>query len=139
MNKTELAKEVANDLDTSLHRATEIIDTIFETITNTMKMGSAVRLVGFGSFSVTQRRASMGRNPRTGESISIPAARVPKFKPGKALKDATNYGDAGDVHVGDHVVAGGDLIFDYVAEAEEAGEAEEFSIGGKGAGGGSDC
>ena len=66
------------------------MDAVFDSITSSLKSGSEVRLVGFGTFSVANRKASTGRNPRTGEAIQIPASRQPKFKAGKGLKDAVN-------------------------------------------------
>jgi DNA-binding protein HU-beta len=63
---------------------------MLDSITGALKSGGEVRLVGFGTFSVAQRRASEGRNPRTGEKIQIPASKQPKFKAGKALKEAVN-------------------------------------------------
>ena len=66
------------------------MDGVFEAITSTLKDGSEVRLVGFGTFSVSARAATTGRNPRTGETIQIKASNVPGFKAGKALKDAVN-------------------------------------------------
>jgi len=63
---------------------------VFDTITASLRSGGEVRLVGFGTFSVADRRASEGRNPRTGEKIQIPASKQPKFKAGKGLKDAVN-------------------------------------------------
>ena len=70
--------------------ASRTVETILDTITNSLKRGEEVRLVGFGTFSVSHRKATTGRNPRTGESIQIPASKRPKFSVGKALKDAVN-------------------------------------------------
>ena len=66
------------------------METIIDTVSNALKRGEEVRIVGFGTFSVSHRKATTGRNPRTGESIQIPASRRPKFTVGKALKDAVN-------------------------------------------------
>ena len=66
------------------------VDAVFDSITGSLKSGTEVRLVGFGTFSVSRRAASQGRNPRTGEPIQIPASNQPKFKAGKGLKDAVN-------------------------------------------------
>jgi DNA-binding protein HU-beta len=66
------------------------VEGVFNTISTALKDGGEVRLVGFGTFSVSTRKASTGRNPRTGESIQIPETRQPKFKAGKGLKDAVN-------------------------------------------------
>ena len=90
MNKAELIDAVAEGADISKAAATRAVDTVVEQITNTLKSGSQVTLVGFGTFSVSARAARTGRNPRTNEPIQIPASNVPKFKAGKALKDAVN-------------------------------------------------
>ncbi|MCE2493653.1 MAG: HU family DNA-binding protein [Alphaproteobacteria bacterium] len=90
MNKNDLVASVANDSGLSKADAVKAVDSVFDTISKALSNGSDVRLVGFGTFSVTQRRASEGRNPRTGERIQIPASRQPKFKAGKALKNAVN-------------------------------------------------
>jgi DNA-binding protein HU-beta len=90
MNKGELIEAVASSANLSRADATKAVDAILDSITNTLAKGSAVSLVGFGTFSVKSRAARMGRNPRTGESIQIPASNVPGFKAGKALKDAVN-------------------------------------------------
>ena len=70
--------------------ASKAVEAVFDSITAQLKKGAGVRLVGFGTFSVTKRKASTGRNPRTGEPMKIGAASQPKFKPGKSLKDAVN-------------------------------------------------
>lgn len=88
MNKAELVEYIAHRADLSKASATRSLDATIEAIESTLKQGGSVSLVGFGSFFVTQRAARNGRNPRTGSSISIKAARIPKFRPGKALKDA---------------------------------------------------
>ncbi|MCG8324509.1 MAG: HU family DNA-binding protein [Thiotrichales bacterium] len=90
MNKAELIDVIADSADLSKASAGRALDAALDTITNAMKKGDSVTLVGFGTFSVRKRAARTGRNPRTGESISIKAAKVPAFKPGKALKDALN-------------------------------------------------
>ena len=90
MNKAELIKAVASGADISNADAAAAMDSVFGAITDTLRSGSEVRLAGFGSFSVVDRKATSGRNPRTGEAISIPASRQPKFKAGKTLKDAVN-------------------------------------------------
>ncbi|SCA55918.1 HU, DNA-binding transcriptional regulator, beta subunit [Candidatus Terasakiella magnetica] len=89
MNKTELVNAVAESGLTKAD-ATKAVEGVFEAITYAMKSGDDVRLVGFGTFSVADRKASTGRNPRTGEEIQIPASKQPKFKAGKGLKDAVN-------------------------------------------------
>ena len=91
MNKNDLVANVANDSGLSKADSAKAVDSVFDTISKALSGGSDVRLVGFGTFSVAQRRASEGRNPRTGERIQIPASKQPKFKAGKALKDAVNY------------------------------------------------
>jgi DNA-binding protein HU-beta len=90
VNKNELVAAVADAADISKADATKAVDSVFDTITDALKKGGDVRLVGFGTFSVAARAASEGRNPRTGEKINIPASKQPKFKPGKGLKDAVN-------------------------------------------------
>ncbi len=90
MNKAELIDAVAENADISKAAATRAVDTVLESITATLKNGEQVALIGFGTFSVKDRAARTGRNPRTGEPLEIPAARVPSFKAGKALKDAVN-------------------------------------------------
>lgn len=90
MNKNDLVAAVAADADLSKADATKAVDSVFDRITAALKTGGDVRLVGFGTFSVSQRAATTGRNPRTGEAINIPASKQPKFKAGKALKDAVN-------------------------------------------------
>jgi DNA-binding protein HU-beta len=88
MNKQELIGAVADATGLSRGDATRAVEGVFETITGALKRGDEVRLVGFGNFSVTRRKPSTGRNPRTGEPIQIKASSQPKFRPGKALKDA---------------------------------------------------
>ena len=66
------------------------MDAVFDTITSELKGGGDIRLVGFGTFLVSKRKATTGRNPQTGASINIPAANVPKFRPGKSLKESLN-------------------------------------------------
>mgnify|MGYP003961714299 CR=1 FL=1 len=90
MNKNDLIAAVADGTGLTKADAAKSVDSVFETITASLKSGGEVRLVGFGTFSVADRRASEGRNPRTGEKIQIPASKQPKFKAGKGLKDAVN-------------------------------------------------
>lgn len=87
MNKTELIAEVAKKTGLSKKDAERAVNATTETITAALIAGDKVQLVGFGSFETKQREARMGRNPRTKESIQIPASKVPVFKAGKALKD----------------------------------------------------
>ena len=90
MNKNDIAEAVAEATDTSKADAAKAVDCVFETISDALKNGDGVQLIGFGSFSVTDRAAREGRNPRTGETLQIAASKQPKFKAGKALKDAVN-------------------------------------------------
>jgi len=90
MNKDDLIGKIATNIGISKTDATKSVNAVFSTITSTLKSGNEVRLVGFGTFLVTNRAATTGRNPRTGESIQIPAKKVPKFRAGKALKDSVN-------------------------------------------------
>jgi DNA-binding protein HU-beta len=88
MNKTELINAVAETSGLSKKDATKAVDAVFESITEALKNGDKVQLIGFGNFEVRERAARKGRNPQTGEEMEIPASKVPAFKPGKALKDA---------------------------------------------------
>jgi DNA-binding protein HU-beta len=87
MNKGDLINEVA-EVMSSKKDAQKAVDSVLSAITGAMKKGEAVTLVGFGTFKVTERKARMGRNPQTGEEMKIEAKSVPKFIPGKALKEA---------------------------------------------------
>lgn len=89
-NKNDLIAAVADSAGLSKADAGRAVDAVFEAITNALKAGDDVRLVGFGTFDAVKRAASEGRNPRTGEKIEIPASVQPKFRPGKGLKDALN-------------------------------------------------
>ena len=90
MNKYDLIAVVANNSGLSKADAGKAVDGVFDAITDALKGGTEVRLVGFGTFSVSNRAATTGRNPRTGETIQIPASKQPKFKAGKGLKAAVN-------------------------------------------------
>lgn len=90
MNKAELIDAVAEAADLQKADAGRAVDAVFDCITDCLKKGDQVTLVGFGTFSVNERAARTGRNPRTGETISIAASKAPKFKAGKGLKDAVN-------------------------------------------------
>ena len=90
MNKSELIEHIAKQADISKEAAGRALDALIGGVKTTLKKNGAVSLVGFGTFSVTKRAARTGRNPRTGDAIKIKAAKVPKFRPGKALKDAVN-------------------------------------------------
>lgn len=88
MNKIDLIAAVAEASDLSRAKAGEVVDAVFNTITDAMRKKDEVRLVGFGTFSTATRKATTGRNPRTGAEIQIPEATTVKFKVGKTLKDA---------------------------------------------------
>ena len=88
MNKAELISAVAANADVSKKEAEAVVTAALEVITNALKEGEKVQLVGFGSFEVKKRAARVGRNPQTKETVEIPASVVPVFKAGKALKDA---------------------------------------------------
>jgi DNA-binding protein HU-beta len=90
VNKNDLVNVVSDKAGLSKADAAKAVDAVIDAITGSLRGGTEVRLVGFGTFLVSSRAASTGRNPRTGEAISIPAAKLPKFKAGKALKDALN-------------------------------------------------
>ena len=90
VNKSELVEAIAGSADISKAAAGRALDAITESIANALKEGDQVALVGFGTFLVKERAARTGRNPQTGEPIEISAAKIPTFKPGKALKDAVN-------------------------------------------------
>jgi DNA-binding protein HU-beta len=90
VNTNDLVALVADAAGLSKIDATKAVDAVFDGIISSLKKGDEVRLVGFGTFAVTERAASEGRNPRTGEKINIPASKQPKFKPGKTFKDALN-------------------------------------------------
>lgn len=90
MNKNDLIAAVADQSGLSKNDAGKAVEGVFDAITATLAKGGEVRLVGFGTFSVTERKASTGRNPRTGEPMAIKASTQPKFKAGKGLKDAVN-------------------------------------------------
>ena len=88
MNKQELIGAVAETTGLSRGDAGRAVESVFDVITGALKKGDEVRLVGFGTFSCSRRKASTGRNPRTGEPMQIKATSQPKFRPGKVLKDA---------------------------------------------------
>lgn len=90
MNKQDLVSAVADAAGLSKADAAKAVEGVFDAVTGELKKGGEVRLVGFGTFSVSRRKESTGRNPRTGEPMTIKASNVPKFKAGKALKDAVN-------------------------------------------------
>jgi DNA-binding protein HU-beta len=90
VNKNDLITRVADQAGITKADASRAADAVIDAITAALTTGDEVRLVGFGTFSVSSRAATEGRNPRTGEKINIPASRQPKFKAGKGLKDAVN-------------------------------------------------
>ena len=90
MNKNDLISAVAESSGLTKSDALKSVEAVFEAISGALKSGDEVRLVGFGTFSVAKRKASTGRNPRTGEPMTIKASTQPKFKAGKGLKDAVN-------------------------------------------------
>jgi DNA-binding protein HU-beta len=90
VNKNDLVDAVAAGTGISKSDGTHAVDAMLNSIAGALKDGDEVRLPGFGTFSVAQRKASKGRNPRTGEPIQIPASKLPKFKAGKILKEALN-------------------------------------------------
>ena len=90
MNKTELIDHIAKQADISKAAATRALEAVIGGVKSTLKKGQMVTLVGFGTFYIGKRSARTGRNPRTGAAIKIKAARVPKFRAGKELKDSVN-------------------------------------------------
>ncbi|WP_174298146.1 HU family DNA-binding protein [Sphingomonas bacterium] len=90
MNKQELIATVADSAGLAKGDAARAVEAVFDTIAVTLKKGDEVRLVGFGTFLLSRRKASTGRNPRTGEPMTIKASHNPKFKAGKLLKDSVN-------------------------------------------------
>ena len=90
MNKNDLIADVAARTGFSKNDANKAVDAFIDSVIGALKNGDEVRLVSFGTFSVASRAATEGRNPRTGETIKIPASKQPKFKAGKGLKDAVN-------------------------------------------------
>lgn len=87
MNKTELIAKVADAADLTKKDATKAVEAVFNTISDALKTGDKVQLIGFGNFEVRERSARKGRNPQTGQEIEIAASKVPAFKPGKQLKE----------------------------------------------------
>ncbi len=90
MNKSDLINAIAEQTGLSKADSTKAVEGVIEAVTNALRGGDQVALVGFGTFSVRDRKARVGRNPRTGETIQIPASRNPVFKAGKGLKEAVN-------------------------------------------------
>ena len=90
MNKADVIEHIARAAEVSKSAAERAVDALIGAVKSSLKKGGAVTLVGFGTFYVGRRQARAGRNPRTGEALKIAAAKVPKFRAGKALKDAIN-------------------------------------------------
>ncbi|WP_406663332.1 nucleoid-associated protein HU-beta [Gallaecimonas sp. GXIMD1310] len=90
MNKSQLIDKIAAGADISKAAASRALDAFTDAVTESLKDGDSVALVGFGTFAVRERAARTGRNPQTGATINIAAAKIPSFKAGKALKDAVN-------------------------------------------------
>ncbi|HUH08490.1 MAG TPA: HU family DNA-binding protein [Egibacteraceae bacterium] len=90
MNKTELIDAVAGKADVSKAAVAKTVDSLIETITDTVRSGEKVSVTGFGTFEVRDRAARIGRNPRTGAEVQVPASKAPAFKAGKSFKDAVN-------------------------------------------------
>ena len=90
MNKAELIEHIARQADISKAAAGRALEAVLSGVESTLKKGESVSLVGFGTFAVSTRPARTGRNPRTGDEINIRKAKIPKFRPGKGLKDALN-------------------------------------------------
>jgi DNA-binding protein HU-beta len=90
VNKTELIEHIAKQADISKAAATRALEALIGGVKSTLKKNGSVSIIGFGTFAVTKRAARSGRNPRTGATIKIKSAKVPKFRPGKALKDHLN-------------------------------------------------
>ena len=88
MNKQDLIGQIADRAGLSRADSAKAVETMLEVVTSALKRGDEVRLVGFGNFSVTRRKASVGRNPRTGAPMQIKASSQPKFRPGRILKEA---------------------------------------------------
>jgi DNA-binding protein HU-beta len=88
MNKTELVDAVAKQAELSKQDAKKAVEALFETISDTLAQEEKIQLIGFGTFEVRERAARTGRNPQTGEEMTIPASKAPAFKPGKELKEA---------------------------------------------------
>jgi integration host factor subunit beta len=95
MTKADLVEEVSRVTELTRKDSEVIVDTLFESVIKALKNGDKLEVRGFGSFRVRQRNARVGRNPKTGEKVEVPAKRVPYFKPSKELKDLINDGTAG--------------------------------------------
>ena len=98
MTKAELVEDVARAAELTKKDAERLVEIVFESIIETLNQGEKIELRGFGSFRVRERGARRGRNPKTGDPVSIPAKRVPYFKPGKELKELINDDNPGSPH-----------------------------------------
>ena len=96
MTKADLVERVAREADMTKKDAEQLVEIIFDSITDTLNKGEKIELRGFGSFRVRERNSRKGRNPKTGDSVSIPAKRVAYFKPGKELKELINQSETND-------------------------------------------
>jgi len=92
MTKADLVEKVANEADMTKKDAEQLVEIIFDSITETLNRGEKIELRGFGSFRVRERNSRKGRNPKTGERVEVPAKKIPFFKPSKELKDLVNTG-----------------------------------------------
>jgi integration host factor subunit beta len=90
MTKAELVEEVSEKTGLPKKQAEIVVNTVFESIVETLKTGEKIELRGFGSFRIRQRDSRMGRNPKTGDKVDVPAKRIPYFKPGKELRELLN-------------------------------------------------
>lgn len=90
MTKAELVEEVARSTELTKKHAEIIVNTVFESIVDSLKAGEKIELRGFGSFRIRRRGARLGRNPKTGDRVKVPAKRIPYFKPGKDLREMLN-------------------------------------------------
>ncbi len=90
MTKAELVEEVARSTELTKKHAEIIVNTVFESIVDSLKSGEKIELRGFGSFRIRRRGARIGRNPKTGDRVKVPAKRIPYFKPGKDLRELLN-------------------------------------------------
>ena len=93
MTKAELVDEVADQTGLPKKHAEVVVSTVFESIVDSLKAGEKIELRGFGSFRIRERDSRMGRNPKTGEKVAVPAKRIPYFKPGKDLREQLNSDD----------------------------------------------
>lgn len=91
MTKADLVEQVAHTTALTKKHAELIVNTVFESIVESLREGDKIELRGFGSFRIRQRNARIGRNPKTGEKVPVPAKRIPYFKPGKELKEMLNH------------------------------------------------